>query len=242
MMWQPTLDDDDAEEGETTDEANVAPPSPPAPPAPPPATCCAHVGCVNILTIGAGDKRCGFFADEGRCHNAYEAEQPCLWDSSSAACVSYGACPLPPPSPSLPPALPPDAPPPLPAPPPPLEPPLGWCGNSCNSAGDEICDDGGAGSKFSACDLGEDCNDCGYRAVPPLPPIPPAHPPPPLPSRPPPPPAPPPPSPPPPSPPPSSPPSSPPSPPRICCRGYRCSGVDGDGDGSSCEDRGAESP
>ena len=50
---------------------------------------------------------------------------------------------------------------------------MAGCGNSCSSAGDEICDDGSAGNKFSACDLGEDCNDCGYRAVPPLPPIPP---------------------------------------------------------------------
>ena len=102
------------------------------------------------------------------------------------------------------------------------------CSEACNYASNGHCDDGGAGSEFSACALGEDCTDCGPRQVirysqsstelypppapPGLPPYPPT--PPPSPIQPPPPPAPPsrPPMPPPLTPPPSEPPL-PPSPP-----------------------------
>ena len=69
-------------------------------------------------------------------------------------------------------------------PPPPLE-PVVCCEDTCTGyefdvAGDDDCDDGGAGSDFALCDLGTDCSDCGNRcdmfipASPPLlPPLPP---------------------------------------------------------------------
>jgi uncharacterized protein YegL len=37
------------------------------------------------------------------------------------------------------------------------------CSNTCFFASDNDCDDGGAGSEFSFCDLGSDCLDCGVR-------------------------------------------------------------------------------
>jgi hypothetical protein len=37
------------------------------------------------------------------------------------------------------------------------------CNNSCIFAGDEDCDDGGRGCKFSLCEFGSDCADCGER-------------------------------------------------------------------------------
>ena len=40
---------------------------------------------------------------------------------------------------------------------------VGVCTNSCASASDGDCDDGGPGSEFSLCDLGDDCDDCGTR-------------------------------------------------------------------------------
>jgi hypothetical protein len=39
----------------------------------------------------------------------------------------------------------------------------GLCGNSCNSANDGVCQDGGLGAVDDVCDLGSDCSDCGYR-------------------------------------------------------------------------------
>jgi len=60
-------------------------------------------------------------------------------------------------------------PPPSPSPPPPPSPPpeAQWgCTNSCWSAADGYCDDGGPGAEYSDCDLGTDCDDCGARTVP----------------------------------------------------------------------------
>lgn len=37
------------------------------------------------------------------------------------------------------------------------------CGNTCNYAYDNDCDDGGPGSEYSECALGSDCHDCGAR-------------------------------------------------------------------------------
>jgi hypothetical protein len=41
--------------------------------------------------------------------------------------------------------------------------PGGTCDNSCASANDGECDDGGPASQFALCGLGTDCNDCGPR-------------------------------------------------------------------------------
>jgi len=48
------------------------------------------------------------------------------------------------------------------------------CTNTCPYFGDGECDDGGAGSLYSLCELGTDCMDCGSRAAgaEPLPPLP----------------------------------------------------------------------
>ncbi len=37
------------------------------------------------------------------------------------------------------------------------------CSNTCLTAFDNECDDGGPGSLFSICALGTDCDDCGAR-------------------------------------------------------------------------------
>lgn len=37
------------------------------------------------------------------------------------------------------------------------------CTNTCVTANDGECDDGGANSLYSICDLGTDCADCGPR-------------------------------------------------------------------------------
>ncbi|MCB9507657.1 MAG: hypothetical protein H6700_08900 [Myxococcales bacterium] len=37
------------------------------------------------------------------------------------------------------------------------------CTNTCGTADDGDCDDGGPGSSYSVCELGTDCNDCGPR-------------------------------------------------------------------------------
>lgn len=41
----------------------------------------------------------------------------------------------------------------------------GTCANTCATAGDGECDDGGAGSMYALCELGSDCGDCGPRAA-----------------------------------------------------------------------------
>lgn len=38
------------------------------------------------------------------------------------------------------------------------------CNESCATAGNGVCDDGGEGSSFSDCALGSDCADCGMRS------------------------------------------------------------------------------
>lgn len=43
------------------------------------------------------------------------------------------------------------------------EPPRGLCADSCASAGNGTCEDGGADSVFSDCAFGTDCGDCGVR-------------------------------------------------------------------------------
>eukprot|EP00900_Chrysochromulina_parva_P009799 jgi/Chrpa1/18820/Chrysochromulina_OHIO_Genome00025698-RA len=42
--------------------------------------------------------------------------------------------------------------------------PTAPCGNTCNSAPDGACDDGGPGAEFSSCFFGTDCADCGPRS------------------------------------------------------------------------------
>ena len=41
--------------------------------------------------------------------------------------------------------------------------PSGQCTNTCSTARDGECDDGGPGSLYSICSYGTDCNDCGVR-------------------------------------------------------------------------------
>lgn len=45
----------------------------------------------------------------------------------------------------------------------PAAPASGRCDNTCRTANDNECDDGGPGSLYSVCALGTDCNDCGPR-------------------------------------------------------------------------------
>jgi hypothetical protein len=48
--------------------------------------------------------------------------------------------------------------------------PTAICQDTCIHSSDSMCDDGGSGSMFTACDYGTDCTDCGPRpAVPPSP-------------------------------------------------------------------------
>lgn len=37
------------------------------------------------------------------------------------------------------------------------------CTDDCDYSGDGVCDDGGPGSEYAACELGTDCTDCGSR-------------------------------------------------------------------------------
>ena len=62
-----------------------------------------------------------------------------------------------PPSPSLPPSL--------PTSPLPLSPPPMVCMDSCSTAGDEVCQDGGWAAFGSMCEFGTDCSDCGSRLL-----------------------------------------------------------------------------
>lgn len=41
--------------------------------------------------------------------------------------------------------------------------PNAGCTDTCNFAGDGVCDDGGVGSTYNVCALGTDCTDCGPR-------------------------------------------------------------------------------
>ena len=40
-----------------------------------------------------------------------------------------------------------------------------YCSNTCNTANDGECDDGGPGAEFTSCNFGTDCNDCGQRSI-----------------------------------------------------------------------------
>jgi hypothetical protein len=46
-------------------------------------------------------------------------------------------------------------------PPPPRAIPV--CADTCETAWDGECDDGGPGALYAVCDLGTDCGDCGER-------------------------------------------------------------------------------
>jgi len=41
--------------------------------------------------------------------------------------------------------------------------PVGSCSDSCEYAGDGVCDDGGPGAEYEDCAYGTDCGDCGPR-------------------------------------------------------------------------------
>ena len=79
-----------------------------------------------------------------------------------------------PPAPPLPPLPPPS--------PPPASPPPMICLDTCGTAGDTVCQDGGWGAFGSMCEFGTDCSDCGSRLLLDPPPSPPVFPPPPPPT------------------------------------------------------------
>ena len=93
-------------------------------------------------------------------------------DGSRWACANIGSADLrpraPPPSPAPPlpplpspsPSQPSPFPPPL-SPPPSPSPPV--CMDTCGTAGDGVCQDGGWKSYGAMCELGTDCSDCGER-------------------------------------------------------------------------------
>ncbi len=37
------------------------------------------------------------------------------------------------------------------------------CTDTCSTASDGECDDGGPGAEYDSCDIGTDCDDCGQR-------------------------------------------------------------------------------
>ena len=98
----------------------------------------------------------------------------------------FGGFTYPPPSPPppLPPLPPPHPPPRPPSPPPlpPLAPPPMVCMETCGTAGDGVCQDGGWQAYGSMCEFGTDCSDCGSRLLLDPPPSPPVFPPPPPPT------------------------------------------------------------
>ena len=74
------------------------------------------------------------------------------------------------------------APPPFPPQPPPASPPPMICLDTCGTAGDTVCQDGGWKAFGSMCAFGTDCSDCGSRLLLDPPPSPPVFPPPPPPT------------------------------------------------------------
>ena len=90
---------------------------------------------------------------------------------------SFTVLPAPPPSP---PTLPPT--PTRPPTPPPASPPPMICLDTCGTAGDTVCQDGGWKAFGSMCEYGTDCSDCGSRLLLDPPPSPPVIPPPPPPT------------------------------------------------------------
>ena len=71
----------------------------------------------------------------------------------------FAYAPTPPPSPPL---------------PPPYAPPPMICLDTCGTAGDDVCQDGGWGAYGSMCEFGTDCVDCGSRVLVDSPPSPPS--------------------------------------------------------------------
>ena len=92
-------------------------------------------------------------------------------DSTVSAGVSGSITVLPAPLPPAPPAPPPSPP-----------PPPGICLDTCGTAGDTVCQDGGWKAFGSMCEYGTDCSDCGSRLLLDPPPSPPVIPPPPPPT------------------------------------------------------------
>ena len=87
------------------------------------------------------------------------------WDTGAVGDMGPGsvcltspvaACPLSPPVSPSPPRLP-------HAPPPPPLAPGSLCAETCIGASDGLCDDGGPGAEYTACQYGTDCADCGVR-------------------------------------------------------------------------------
>jgi ABC-type multidrug transport system fused ATPase/permease subunit len=124
-------------------------------------------------------------ANDGNCDDG--ANMDCVTSSSGNCTASgpsahYDLCPINTdcddcggvrtfPEPSMPPSIPPS----------PSLAPGTLCSNTCGTASDASCDDGGAGADQISCQYGTDCEDCGNRAS-----LPPPHPLQPTPSRPPP--------------------------------------------------------
>ena len=73
-------------------------------------------------------------------------------------------------------------PPPTPPPPPSPPPPPTICLDTCRTAIDTVCQDGGWGAMGDWCEFGTDCSDCGSRLLLDPPPSPPVFPPPPPPT------------------------------------------------------------
>lgn len=111
-----------------------------------------------------------------------------VWDALLGTFFLDQITSSPPQSSPPPPPPPPNPSPPLPRSPPNPSPPPIQCTNECIYSSDSQCDDGGPGSEYATCGLGQDCIDCGPRNTPPPSPPPPptASPPPPLPDIPPP--------------------------------------------------------
>jgi len=135
----------------------VPPTNPPLPPAvPPPSWCFEQCPYASDGVCDDG----GPGAVTGSCRLGYD-------------CTDCGLRTILPPSPPPPPE------PVQPPPPPPLTPT--WCTNTCPTASDGWCDDGGtflsggSQSVFNSCALGTDCIDCGPRNM--FPPEPPPEPP-----------------------------------------------------------------
>lgn len=123
------------------------------------AACGRLFGCKFFL-YGKGRKAGSCwaeFASDSTCPEGWEPDQYDFFALNLASPPPPQASP-PSGAPSLPPS-------------PPQSP--GACSNSCYHSSDGECDDGGAGSQYSLCELGTDCADCGVRLeLPPPPPMP----------------------------------------------------------------------
>lgn len=116
---------------------------------------CPGRGCVPATSFGP-DRADLFCQNDFRWDECTPREDPCIVHVTRDRCVLAGACewcaggggcslygnacaPVAPP------------------------PPIGGCTNTCSTSSDGECDDGGIGSSYSICELGTDCDDCGYR-------------------------------------------------------------------------------